>query len=183
MEWGKSPGDAGDTVAPSCRDSLVMGATLWRIVALWSALGDHVADGIVEIRLLDELLQGDVHTVTPVVLWICWDIDALLTCVCETDILVCGEPILKGEDAEHGWAIEVIAHNVGCNIAAERMWRIAVTTERTVPILLSAIPIFIPPHTESGGIMAGNGADREKWIIIEHAECYLRILWHGLYLK
>lgn len=68
MEWGKSPGNAGDTVAPSCRDSLVMGATQWRIVALWSALGDHVADGIVEIRLLDELLQGDVHTVTPVVL-------------------------------------------------------------------------------------------------------------------
>lgn len=65
---GKSPGNAGDTVAPSCRDSLVMGATQWRIVALWSALGDHVADGIVEIRLLDELLQGDVHTVTPVVL-------------------------------------------------------------------------------------------------------------------
>lgn len=66
--WGKSLGNASDTVAPSCRDTLVMGRQEGGLLRLCSALGDHFADGIIECCLVDELLQGDVHTVTPVVL-------------------------------------------------------------------------------------------------------------------
>ena len=50
---------------------------------------------------LEQLLDGEVHTITPIVARISRDVDALSILVGQTKTLVDREPVLKRQQTEH----------------------------------------------------------------------------------
>ena len=68
---------------------------------LSSAGLDHAADSRIEVFRCLELLNGEVHTVTPVVAWVGRDIDALIIRVASAKGAVHGEPVLKRKHGKH----------------------------------------------------------------------------------
>ena len=66
-----------------------------------SALDDQGADFVVEGVGGEELLDGEVHAVTPVVTGIGGDVDALGILVGQAQLLVDAHPVLEGDETEH----------------------------------------------------------------------------------
>lgn len=62
--------------------------------------GDEAGEFLVEGRVGEESVEGDVHAVPPVMMRIGGDVDAFCGWVGMAQCTVDGEPVLKGQDAE-----------------------------------------------------------------------------------
>ena len=91
------------------------------IVRLSSCLINQILYLLIKLGSLHELFDSEVHTISPVVSWIGWDVDALGIGIGKAQIGIGGKPILKREDAEHGRTGEVVADYLRGNIWCERV--------------------------------------------------------------
>lgn len=62
---------------------------------------DLVLEGIVELGCLKELLDGEVHSVAPVVARICGNVDQLIARILTAELAVHRQPVLQREDCKH----------------------------------------------------------------------------------
>ena len=119
-----------------------------------------MAETRVEIRLLHERFETDVHAITPVVARVRRFVDAFGIDIGQAQVLVDGEPVLPGENAEHGGTVDMATHDffaqpgrgIGGDIAAvaEHLKEVACRTRR----------IFLPPSAECGHVVRAGTAHR-----------------------
>ena len=71
----------------------------------------QVAQVSVESVLLQELLEGEVHTVVPEMLWVRRQVDTLCVLVSQTDITIDSKPVLQWQNHPHSRAIHVLIND------------------------------------------------------------------------
>lgn len=76
-----------------------------------SAIEQELTESRVEIRLLHERFETDVHAITPVVARVRGFVDAFGIDIGQAQALVDGEPVLPREDAEHGRTVDMATHD------------------------------------------------------------------------
>ena len=123
-----------------------------------------MAESRVEIRLLHEGFETDVHAITPVVARVRRFVDAFGIDIGQAQSVVDSEPILPREDAEHGRTVDMAAHDffaqpsrgIGGDIAAvaEHLEEVACRTRR----------IFFPPSAQCGHVVRAGTAHRPTGI-------------------
>ena len=62
----------------------------------------HFSNVVAETVVAEHVVDVDMHAITPVMMGIGWNIDALGTGIGELELVADGEPVLQREDAEHG---------------------------------------------------------------------------------
>ena len=75
------------------------------------SLHQKLTEARIEIRLLHERFEPNVHAVTPKMSGICRFVDALSRHIGQTKALVYGQPILPGKNTQHRRAIHMPTHD------------------------------------------------------------------------
>ena len=99
---------------------------------LSARLSDERAQLVGELGVGHEILYVEVHAVTPVVLRIGRDIDALGIGIGQTQALAHGKPVLKTQNAEHRRRVEMTGNDILGEPFWQRMGRRAFAVEHGV---------------------------------------------------
>ena len=94
-----------------------------------------------------------------------------------------GHPVLQGEDAEDGVAMEVIANHFFAELRRGRCRCGTVVPEHGVVVTLRLLEVFFPPAAQGRHVVCGDGADRTVRIPVSVAEFLFRVFRHTLYLQ
>lgn len=129
-----------------------------------SSIEQELTESRVEIRLLHERFETDVHAITPVVARVGRFVDAFGIDIGQAQVLVDGEPVLPREDAEHGGRVDMATHDFlaqpgrgisgGITAVAEHLEEVARRTHR----------IFLPPSAQCGHVVRAGTAHRPTGI-------------------
>ena len=123
---------------------------------------DQFSDVLVECRLCHEVLNVQVHAVTPVVARVGGNIDALGVGIGQAQFLVDGQPVLDGEDAEHAGRGEMARDDVAGQPAGQRVGCLVAPVEHGGIVFLRALPVLVPPLAQGGHVVAADGAFKNR---------------------
>ena len=100
-----------------------------------------------------EVFDVQVHAIAPVVAGIGRDVDTLGISIFQTQVLVGGKPVLKGDDAEHGWAVEMTLYDMTGELTGQRMRRRTFHAEDGVVVVLRTLVVLVPPHSQGWSVV------------------------------
>ena len=98
----------------------------------------------------------------------------------QTELLIDGQPVLKGNHAYHRRAGEMTRNNITCQPSGQWMRSSITAVEHGVVILLCAPRVFIPPLTECRHIVRGDGTYAAIGVARQMTEFHLRVFGHRL---
>ena len=150
---------------------------------LSARLSDERAQLVGELGIGHEVLYVEVHAVTPVVLRIGRDIDALGIGIGQTQALAHGKPVLKTQNAEHRRRVEMTGNDILGEPSWQRMGCRAFAVEHRVVVILRTFVVLVPPLAERGHIVAGYGTYRTVRVLAEMSEARSGRLGHALELE
>ena len=123
------------------------------------------------------------HTVTPVVTGIGWDVDALAILIGQAQLLVDAHPVLEGDETEHRGRCQVTAHDILGQPAGQRTGCRTATTQRRVVVGLRTLFVLVPPLTQGWHVVGRDGIHAAIGVMRQLAKTCRRILGHGLDLQ
>ncbi len=144
--------------------------------------GEHGADGGVEVSGGEELFEGEVHTVAPIVVGVGGDVDPLIVGVLPAEVAVDRKPVGKRKDGEHRRRGEVVVQHLLADprLAEIRYFR---TFEHLAAIAGGKFAILLPPSPQRTHVVGRGGADGQIGIGGNIRKGLLRVLGHGLNLE
>lgn len=118
----------------------------------------------VEIRLLHEGFETDVHAITPIVTRVRRFVDAFGIDIGQAEALVDGEPVLPREDAEHGGRVDMATHDFLAQPGRDIGGSIATVAEHLEEVACRTRRIFRPPSAQCRHVVRAGTAHRPTGI-------------------
>ena len=118
----------------------------------------------VEIRLLHERFETDVHAITPIVTRVGRFVDAFAATSGRPKALIYGQPILPGKNAQHRRAIHMPTHDFFTQPSRRIRGRFAAVSEHLEEVARRTRRIFLPPSAQCGHVVRAGTAHRPTGI-------------------
>ena len=121
------------------------------VIGLSSGLRDKFFNLFVQAFGFHQLFQCQVHAPAPIVTRVGGNIDALFLYIRVAPFTVHRHPVLQGEYAEDGVAVQVFAYNLFAKFGRGHRRSGAVMSEHGIVVTLRLQEVFFPPAAQQIG--------------------------------